>query len=254
MHLRLIRSMALCAFVPGLAFGEGSNESNVNPPIEAAPSDTKGAAPESADLKAAPESSGPLPPLPQAPPLYYTAPPPSYRPRWRKREWAAQIRIEGIGLGSDAASGSGMGGVGASLRPRPAPHFAVDFGLDFFGGHDFHAERREEIAFTVNPMLFVNPGRPVQLYFLAGLGFAGAKVTHADQTESRYRYVGVDAGIGIEFRIARHIALDADVLGFLRGRVDRGRNSAPEFVDASSGRSTNTSGGGLARLGLAYYW
>jgi hypothetical protein len=203
----------------------------------------------------APDTYGPLPPVPSSAPMYYYAPPPPrYRfPRYRP-EWAAQIRAEAVDLGRDASGDSGMGGVGLSLRPRPTPHFALDLGLDFVGGKDFYGERRGEVAFTVNPMFFVNPGHVVQLYFLAGMGFSAAEVEHADQTRSRYRYVGVDAGIGLEFRVAPQIALDADLVGFARRRIDRAADDSPEFVDPATGRTSNSSGGGLARLGLAYYW
>lgn len=171
-----------------------------------------------------------------------------------RSEWAGQLRIESVGLGRDAAPGAGMGGLGVSLRPRPTPHFAVDLGLDVFGGRDFKAERREELAFTVNPMFFLNPRQVVQIYLLTGLGFAGATVRHADQTRSHYRYVGIDAGIGLEIRFARQVAFDLDLVGFLRTRTDRVARESPEFVDPETGRTSNTSGGGLARLGLAYYW
>ena len=169
-------------------------------------------------------------------------------------EWAGQLRLESVGFGRDAARGAGMGGLGVSLRPRPSPHFAVDLGLDVLGGHDFNAERRGEVSFTVNPMFFINPRQVVQVYLLTGLGFAGATVEHADQTKSHYRYVGVDAGAGLEIRFARHFAFDLDLVGFLRVRTDPDARDSPEFVDPETGRTSNTSGGGLARLGLAYYW
>jgi hypothetical protein len=180
--------------------------------------------------------------------------PRSSYPALTRGEWAGQLRIEAVGLGRDAAQGAGMGGLGVSLRPRPTPHFAVDLGLDVFGGHDFNAERRAELSFTVNPMFFLNPHQMVQVYLLTGLGFAGATVRHADQTRSHYRYVGVDAGVGLEIRFARQVAFDLDLVGFLRARTDRAARESPEFVDPETGRTTNTSGGGLARLGLAYYW
>jgi hypothetical protein len=103
-------------------------------------------------------------------------------------------------------------------------------------------------------MFFVNPGHVVQLYFLAGLGFSAADVEHADQSKSHYRYVGADAGMGLELRVARQIALDADIVGFARQRIDRGADDSPEFVDPVTGQTSNSSGGGLARLGIAYYW
>jgi hypothetical protein len=248
--------------VPGFAFAQATAVSGPNAGLAPLPPPYVGSAPAPSsgdgdgDAEAAsstPESDGPLPPVPSSAPMYYAPVPPPYRFRHR-REWALQLRAEAVGMGRDAAPGSGMGGLGVSLRPRPTPHFAVDFGLDFLGGHDFYAERRSEVAFSVNPMFFLNPGHPVQVYLLGGINFSGAEVEHADQSKSRYRYIGLDAGIGLEFRLARHVALDADLVAFARRRTDRAAHDSPEFVDPVTGRTSNSSGGGLARVGLAYYW
>ncbi|HEY3595314.1 MAG TPA: hypothetical protein VGL13_15615, partial [Polyangiaceae bacterium] len=69
------------------------------------------------------ETYGPLPPTPSSGPVYYYAQPPVYRVLRYRPEWAAQVRVEAVGLGRDAPRDSGMGGVGLSLRPRPTPHF-----------------------------------------------------------------------------------------------------------------------------------
>jgi hypothetical protein len=89
---------------------------------------------------------------------------------------------------------------------------------------------------------------------LGGLGFSGADVTHVDQTSSRYGYMGFDVGGGVELRFWRHVAIDGDVLAFVRGRTDDSARLYPEFVDPRTGRSTNTSGGALFRAGMTYYF
>ena len=157
-------------------------------------------------------------------------------------------------MGHDASHDAGMGGLGFSVRPRLNPHFAIDFGVDFLRGRDFNADDRSETAFFINPMFFVNPRNRVQVYVLAGFGFSGAEVTHFDQTRSHYNYMGFDAGLGVELRFWRHIAIDGDMLAFVRGRTDDAARLDPEFVDPSTGRSTNTSGGALFRLGMTYYF
>ena len=48
------------------------------------------------------------------------------------------------------------------------------------------------------------------------------------------------------------VALDMDVVGFLRKRTDDGKT--PEFVDPATGRTTNTSAGAVFRGGLTFYW
>ncbi len=157
-------------------------------------------------------------------------------------------------MGHDAAPDAGMGGLGFSVRPRLGPYFAIDFGIDFLRGQDFNAEDRSETAFFINPMFFVNPKNRAQVYLFGGLGFAGADVTHVDRTHSRYDYVGLDAGVGLELRFGRHVAFDGDMLAFVRRRTDDAAALDPEFVDPRTGRSTNTSNGALFRVGMTYYW
>ncbi|HMJ57146.1 MAG TPA: outer membrane beta-barrel protein [Polyangiaceae bacterium] len=195
-----------------------------------------------------------LPPLPPSAPASRDAPPPpppSKAPR--RSEWGVQFRLEGAALGSTAAPDAGMGGVGFSLRPRPSPYFAVDFGLDFIGGRDFNGDRRSESAFTVNPMLFLNPRNKVQIYVFAGLGIGSARIERSSGVERSYRYVGADAGAGLEFRFWRHFAVSGDFLAFVRDRTDVGA-SGPEFLDPATRRYTDSSAGALFRLGGTYYW
>jgi hypothetical protein len=64
----------------------------------------------------------------------------------------------------------------------------------------------------------------------------------------------LDAGVGLEFRLSRPLALDTDLVGFVRRRTDRAADESPEFVDPVTGRTSNSSAGGLARVGLAYSW
>jgi Outer membrane protein beta-barrel domain len=195
-----------------------------------------------------------LPPLPAAGPVTYDAPPPPPPPKAAPRaEWGAQLRLQGVAMGNDAAPDAAMGGIGFSLRPRPSPYFAIDFGIDFLGGRDFNGDRRSESAFTVNPTLFLNPRNKVQIYLFAGLGLGGARVERANGVERRYRYVGADAGAGLEFRLWQRFAFSGDVLAFVRDRSDRG-GGAPEYFDPGTKRFTDSSVGALFRIGGTYYW
>ena len=95
----------------------------------------------------------------------------------------------------------------------------------------------------------------MQLYFLAGFGWSGATVTdNATGDQANYSYFGGQAGGGLEFRLGRHFALNADVRGFIRGRTDAGAQMAPEYVDPQTGRTTNTSGGGIITGGMTFYF
>jgi hypothetical protein len=184
------------------------------------------------------------------------APPaPVEQPRRRvKPEWGAQVRLEAMGMNNHAANGAGMGGFGLSLRPRPTAHFAIDCGVDFMGGTDYRGYRRDEAAFLVNPMLFLNPKNKVQVYLLGGVGFSWAKLDNYDGSAIRYSYVGIDSGAGLEWRFSRHMAFGGDVIWFIRARTDPDANRQPEFVDKKTGRISNASAGALARIGLTFYW
>jgi len=165
-----------------------------------------------------------------------------------------QVRFLGALMDGSKSPEAGMGGFGLSLRPRPSPYWAFDIGFDSLHGIDYNGNPRSEGALSFNPMFFVNPRDKAQVYLLTGLGFSGASVELPDGSRTSYAYMGIDAGIGLEFRLTRRFALDMDLLGFIRGRIDRDAHLEPEFVDEKTGRSTNTSGGGLLRFGATFHW
>lgn len=212
-------------------------------------------APPPPEAKPAPPPPPPRAAIPAHPPRYEPAPPPA-PPRYRS-EWGFNMRLEGAMIGGrkeGAHPDAGMGGVGFSLRARPVPHFALDLGLDFLGGKDFQGHRRSEVPFTVNAMLFVNPKSKTQFYFLGGVGWSGATVETLPNQYEHWSYFGVQGGFGLEFRVSRSVALNIDMIGFVRGRTDEAARRVPEFTDPDTGRTTNTSGGGLLRGGLTIYW
>jgi opacity protein-like surface antigen len=194
-------------------------------------------------------------------------PPP---PKKRKRsEWGVNMRIQGVLMDDeDRHDDAEMGGLGVSLRYRPIPHFAFDVGLDFVGGTDWAGHERRESALLLSGMVFFNPRSKVQVYTLGGIGVSGARVTFDEETvdngdgterisgerEEEYSYFGAHLGAGLEFRVSRKVALNLDVIGFIRGRTDELAEREPEFVDQDTGRVTNTSGGGLGRAGVTIYW
>jgi len=152
---------------------------------------------------------------------------------------------------------SGMGLAGVGLRFRPVPIFALEADLDFTGGRDYNDFRRYETGLSLNGLIFLNPRDMTQVYLVGGFGWSNARVTD-DRTspymdyQYRYNYFGVQGGIGLEFRLSRIVALNVDVRGIYRGRVDSDRNTHPE-VD-SNGRTINSSGAGVLQGGLTFYW
>jgi len=189
-------------------------------------------------------------------PGYVPSPPPPPKKRTRLRKWGFNMRLTGVLMDDKQDELAGMGGVGFSLRLRPQRYFAVDLGLDMLGGRDYEGNRRSETPFSISALLYANPRDATQFYMLAGIGWSHARVETDDQygTMEDYDYFGGHMGAGLEFRLSPPLALNIDLLGFVRGRTDRLADSEPEFTDPETGQTTNSSGGGLLRAGLTFYW
>ncbi len=114
----------------------------------------------------------------------------------------------------------------------------------------------------LNTLLFFNPHDVLQVYALAGLGFSGANVSIAPRAaetpvkrhDEHYSYFGGQLGLGVEVRVSRRIAIAGDLIGFVRGRTDERWDDSPEYIDSNSYRYSNTTGGGLLRAGVTFYW
>lgn len=204
-----------------------------------------------------------------APPPYRYTPRPAEK---RRSEWGLNLHLEGMPIGGHgAAQDAGMAGLGFGVRYRPSPYAAIEPDLDFVGGKDFNGNKRGEAAFSLNCLIFVNPKSKVQVYFPIGFGWSWAHVQN-DQVvplsngsgyydssygAKDYTYFGGQAGVGLEFRVAKHFALNFDVRGFVRGRVDHDANTpyAQDYEFTSSdGRHTNTSGGAIINGGMTFYF
>jgi opacity protein-like surface antigen len=197
----------------------------------------------------------PPPPPPPPPSGYYY-----YRPRPRplqQAEWGLNLRAEGAVQGSGSRSTQPMEGVGIGLRYRPIPAFALEAGFDFLGGRDYYNDERHETAFSVNAMVFVNPRSRVQLYLLAGLAGSWANVQDQNAPAgglSYYTYFGGQGGAGLEFRIAKHFAMNFDARAFIRSRTDSASATTAEYTDPTTGQTTNTSDGLLFTGGMTFYF
>jgi hypothetical protein len=187
------------------------------------------------------------------------------RPRRRRgfREWGLNLHANIGIMGSDdhKSSNADMNGIGGALRFRPIPHIAIEGAVELLWGTDYNGFDRFEDSFLINGLFFANPRSSVQLYGLAGIGVGAAYLDSGIASDGQsvlrdenYRYFGGQIGIGLEGRVTRHFAIGADLIGFLRWRTDRYAWREPEFVDPDTGKTTNTSGGGLLRLGATYYW
>ena len=199
--------------------------------------------------------------------IYFDAPespPPKKRHRRGFREWGFNLHLEAALLGNkpERASNAEMAGLGFGFRYRLMPAVAFEAGIDLLTGTDFQGYSRSEGALLLNTLVFFNPHDVVQVYGLGGLGFSGATVTIAPRSgeapfkrhDEHYSYFGGQLGAGVEVRVTRRIAIAGDLVGFIRGRTDDASDSAPEFIDTDTHRATNTSGGGLLRVGATFYW
>jgi hypothetical protein len=228
--------------------------------LEPLPSDSKPADAKPADKTPPPPVVVYQPPPPtvivqprDAPPAYYYVP----RKAPPKKEWGLNLHLGGAMLGKGRDGNAGMALAGLGLRFRPLAHAALEADLDFAGGRDYNGYRRGETAFTLNGLIFLNPKNTTQVYLLGGFGWSGARAVDDragfDKTEYKYGYFGVQGGVGLEFRLSRAVALNIDVRGLIRGRVDDQRRLNPEFV-SGDGKSSNTSGAGVIQGGLTFYW
>lgn len=226
----------------------------------------------------APETPPEPPPTPpaQQPPLeespllrerrssmsFEVPPPPRRRHRRPLLRWGLDAHVFGAIMDTRSGSDTSMGGIGTGLRYRFYPEFAIEGDLEVGFGTDYNGFDRTEVAALFHAIGFLNPRDVVRVYMFGGLGASTAHVsgTGSDtfpawSSRSRnYGYFGFDIGAGLEVRVTPRVGLHFDVLGFVRDRTDSGRGSQPEFTDPDTGRTTNTSGGGLGRLGAMFYF
>jgi hypothetical protein len=190
---------------------------------------------------------------------YYAVPPPPpaqvyyVKQRRQRSEWGINLHLEGAAFGAKpGVTSDGIWGGGIGLRFRPVPVFALETDLDFVGGTDWNGYNRSEVASTINGLFFLNPHSRAQVYLLAGFGWDWATVSGAPLGMQNPDYFGGQGGLGLEFRAAKHLALNFDVRGFIRTRIDDNASYVPEFT--SNGETTNTSAGVIFTGGLTFYF
>jgi len=191
-------------------------------------------------------------------------PPPKKRRARGFPRWGFNLHLVGALLDNhlQEVDNTVMGGLGFGFRFRPLPALAFDAGVDLMKGTDHEGYYRTEASFLLNTLVFFNPRDVLQIYALAGLGFTGAEATIeprrgealVNRYDQDYSYVGGQFGLGMEVRVSRRFAVAADVLGFVRGRTDEHWQELPELIDRNTQSSRETSGGGMLRAGVTFYW
>ena len=142
-----------------------------------------------------------------------------------------------------------MGGFSGALRFRPKEHVGIDLGAGYFVGNDYQGFYRTEVPVTANVLFFVNPKHKLQVYFLLGPGVSFGRVDTFNEVR-RMTHIGGQGGVGLELRLAPAFALNVDVRGVIRHRIDS--DPRPEFIDGT--RSTNTSAGAVLTFGGTFYF
>ena len=161
--------------------------------------------------------------------------------------WGFALRTEGLLL-EDGGQDSRLWGVGASARYTLTQAVTLDLGLDTIVGTDYNGYDRSELALSLSSLLYLNQSDFIRTYLLAGLSLSSARVDLGFEEQS-WGYFGGHAGLGLELALDARLAFSVEALAFMRGRTDSRAAREPEFTDGS-GRVTNTSGGGLVRLGV----
>ncbi|HTV19566.1 MAG TPA: outer membrane beta-barrel protein [Polyangiaceae bacterium] len=161
--------------------------------------------------------------------------------------WSLALRVEGALLGGKRHD-TRLGGLGVSGRYSLGPVVTLDLGLDSILGTDYNGNDRSELTLSLSSLFYLNYNPVLRSYVLVGLNTSRARVDVLGDAQT-WGYFGGHTGIGFEIALDPRVALNFDLLGFMRGRTDSRAASEPEFTDAQ-GRVTNTSGGGLLRGGI----
>ncbi|MBW2508517.1 MAG: outer membrane beta-barrel protein [Deltaproteobacteria bacterium] len=170
--------------------------------------------------------------------------PPPPPPKERDRKLGLHFDVGGT-FGPQVS----MGGFTGALRFRPTKHVGIDLGSGYFAGHDYQGSYRTEVPLTANVLFFLNPQHKFQFYFLLGPGVSFGRVDAIDGVR-RVTHIGGQGGFGVELRLAPVFALNTDVRGVVRHRVDG--DPRPEFFDGA--RSTDTSAGAIVTFGGTFYF
>ncbi|MEM9072163.1 MAG: outer membrane beta-barrel protein [Myxococcota bacterium] len=160
-------------------------------------------------------------------------------------------------IGSMVGENLRMGGLELGLRFRPSRIFAMEIAVGAYGGRDYNDQDRLEVPLMANLMVFLPRASRVQFYLYGGIGTSFARVEGVHRGYGEFqsrdlRYVGAQLGAGVEWRVNPRFALSIDMRGFIRQRVDD--DGQPEFFDPDTGRTTDTSGGGVGSLGAHFYF
>jgi hypothetical protein len=167
--------------------------------------------------------------------------------------WGLALRLQGVLLdGRRRGEDAHLGGVGVSGRYALNQVVTLDLGLDSILGTDYNGYDRSELSLSFSSLFYLNYHPVVRTYVLVGLNTSRARVDVGSDDQT-WGYFGGQTGFGFDVTLDPRVALNLDILGFLRGRTDSRAAREPEFTD-ERGRVTNTSGGGMVRGGITLHF
>jgi hypothetical protein len=195
-------------------------------------------------------------------PIQVSAPPVIVEPEVPfESEFGIGVRASG-GITGAEGDGEGMGGGGLMLRFHSFRNLAFELSLDAFGGTGYAGAERKEVVGEFSALWFFGrPDQAFRLFLLGGVGVAWAQVG-VDERIDEPIYVGGLGGIGVEWRLLSWLAIEADVRGFVRQRVND-RPSDPLYMTDTAWNDgncteqdgcTDLQGGGTFHLGALLYF
>jgi len=147
-----------------------------------------------------------------------------------------------------------MAGPGVGLVYLPLDFIGVEFALDSAFGRDALDAKRRELAVSAALLAFFETHELAQIYLSTGLFHSWAEVEPPESYDRHYRYFGAFLGLGTELTFHPLYSAFLRLDGFIRGRVDQGAGSDPEFFHRTTGETSNSSAGMLLRVGAARYF
>lgn len=147
-----------------------------------------------------------------------------------------------------------MAGPGLGFVFLPLDHIGLELAADAVFGRDALDARRRELAVSGALLAFFDTHPLLRVFASTGLVHSWAEVEPPGSYARHYRYFGAFLGLGAELTVQRLTTAFVRLDGFMRGRVDEGAKSDPEFVHSTTGDTSNSSAGVVLRVGAARYF
>jgi hypothetical protein len=199
-----------------------------------------------------------------APPVYapapvMVAPPPMMAPSYAVAQPAPMIYarpefestwglgIHGVFVGADAQT---SGGIGGHLRYRASRWAGLELSVDYLRV-DVDKTTRQDVPVMAAALIYLAPGRFAP-YLLVGGGMNFARATFANGLKDEAQQLAAQGGGGIELRIGRQLALNADLRYIYRDRLGNANDAARS--EASTVHNVGTEQGAQLNIGATFYF